>query len=68
MNRKELATYSLGLPSVKEQSEIEDTVLALDGRVIAESSTLNGLRKLKKTLMSVLLTGEVRVISNEEAA
>ena len=48
--------------------EIVDALGSLTDRENAEGSALGGLRDLKAALMSVLLTGEVRVKPDEEAA
>jgi uncharacterized protein (DUF3084 family) len=51
-----------------EQNEIVAALDAMDSRVGREQDVLSGLRPLKSALMSVLLTGEMRVKPDEDAA
>ena len=60
--------YPTPVPPLDEQVGIADAMLALEARATAESATLGALAKVKSALMSVLLTGEVRVKPDEEAA
>ena len=56
------------VPSIEEQKRISAFVEALDVRTAAEQHALTGIRAVKAALMSVLLTGEVRVTPDEDAA
>jgi type I restriction enzyme S subunit len=56
------------VPRRSEQESIVEPLSSIDGRLADEDSTLDRLRGLKSALMSVLLTGEVRVRVDEEAA
>jgi hypothetical protein len=47
--------------AVREQTELADVLAAIDTRLGREQDVLVALRTLKSALMSVLLTGEVRV-------
>lgn len=58
----------VGLPPVEEQQRICQHVDAVYTREWSEEAILAGLRALKSALMSVLLTGEVRVKLDGEAA
>ncbi|MBZ0233267.1 MAG: restriction endonuclease subunit S [Deltaproteobacteria bacterium] len=58
--------WRIPLPTMAEQEAIAAAMLAADERVDAETRSLAGLRVVKSALMSVLLTGEVRVIPDEE--
>ncbi|MEX1367507.1 MAG: restriction endonuclease subunit S [Nannocystaceae bacterium] len=51
----------VALPSLDEQREIARLLGDADSRVIADAGVLQVLRDLKSALMSVLLTGELRV-------
>jgi len=58
----------VGLPPIAEQAAISDCVDAAYEREWSETAYVVGLRTLKAALMSVLLTGEVRVKPDDEAA
>ena len=62
--------YSLPLPvpALSEQAEIADTVGSVDAVRVANEKRRAALRDAKSALMSVLLTGEVRVKPDPEAA
>jgi type I restriction enzyme, S subunit len=68
INREELAEYSLALPSLDEQKVIEQVLFAADDRLNSEAEVLQQTRNTKAALMSVLLTGELRVTPDEYAA
>lgn len=55
------------LPPLDEQVEIADRIAAVDTRIVSERVQLPALSTLKSALMSVLLTGEVRVKPDEAA-
>ena len=55
-------------PSLDEQRAIIDVFKALDERAETEEAWCEQLRSVKSALMSVLLTGEVRVKPDEDAA
>ena len=56
----------VSLPSVPEQDEIAELLDQLDVRRTAEERTRDGLRHVRSALMSVLLTGELRVTPDLE--
>jgi hypothetical protein len=56
------------VPGRDEQDAIARTVDAIDETDRREQGQLIQLRALKSSLMSVLLTGEVRVKPDEDAA
>ena len=56
------------LPPLAEQTEIAERLRAADDRMTRESDTAEQLRVLKSALMSVLLTGELCVTPDTEAA
>ena len=68
INSTQLKAFPVPLPDRDEQSEIIDTLAAVGRRQDAERAILSGLQSTKSALMSVLLTGEVRVTPDEEAA
>jgi type I restriction enzyme S subunit len=55
-------------PPVEEQRVLVTTLQALDARREAETVYLTHARTAKSALMSVLLTGELRVTPDEETA
>ena len=56
------------IPCLQEQDEICDALEAADERIKDGSGVLEGLVSLKSALMSVLLTGEIRVSPDAAAA
>jgi type I restriction enzyme S subunit len=56
------------VPNRKEQHAIVAALSSMDGRLAQEAGAIEGLKQLKSALMSVLLTGEVRVRVDEESA
>lgn len=58
----------LPLPSLDEQRRIADVVFLCDERIEAESDLLHQSSAVKSALMSVLLTGELRVTPDQDAA
>jgi type I restriction enzyme S subunit len=63
-----LLTLPVPLPSAEEQAEIVAAERVLDVRLAAERTVLTQKKALKSALMSVLLTGEIRVTPDAEAA
>ena len=68
MNAAVFREVLIRLPSVDEQEEISLTVARIDSRLTGETQLLAALKNVKSALMSVLLTGELRVSPNTEAA
>lgn len=68
INATEYSSFVLPLPILQEQVEIEKWLGALEARRRTEAGTVVALRHLKSALMSALLTGELRVTPNEDAA
>jgi type I restriction enzyme, S subunit len=56
------------VPVVDEQRRIAEALDSLESRLKAEGGARDALTRLKSALMSVLLTGEVRVKPDEDAA
>jgi type I restriction enzyme S subunit len=65
---RRFASMRMPVPSLTEQSEIVGILASIDGRIGTEENTLLALKATKSALMSVLLTGEVRVKVDEESA
>ena len=61
INREQLGSYVFAIPPAKEQKQMVRCFHSLDQRVEAEVSRKEQLSRLKSALMSVLLTGELRV-------
>lgn len=68
INLETLRPLVVQVPDLPEQREIADLVEEVDERLEAESNALTQLGLAKKALMSVLLTGELRVTPDEGAA
>jgi type I restriction enzyme S subunit len=56
------------LPPIEEQLKIGGLLGSTERRISAEQGMLDALKAIKSALMSVLLTGEVRVHPDEDAA
>ena len=63
-----LRAFPVPVPSHDEQRTIADYISATDARVDSELRSLKALKDLRSGLLSVLLTGEVRVMPDTEAA
>jgi type I restriction enzyme S subunit len=57
----DLRRFLIPLPPLSEQEAIAAHCTLLDARSLAETANMTALRHLKQALMSVLLTGELRV-------
>jgi type I restriction enzyme, S subunit len=68
INLSILRSFLLPVPPLAEQAEIVAALDAVEHRITAESCWLAHLQATKSALMSVLLTGEVRVKPDPEAA
>lgn len=66
INRTKLLGFLLPKPPLDEQREIVGVLDGLGGRLKKEQATLAAARSVKSALMSVLLTGELRVTPDEE--
>ena len=66
INREELGRFLLAVPPSVEQLRIVLVVESLDRRCKVESSRKEKLANMKSALMSVLLTGELRVTPDPE--
>ena len=66
MNAAVFREILIRLPSVGEQEEIALTAARFDSRLASEAQSLAALQKVKAALMSVLLTGELRVTLDTE--
>jgi len=55
-------------PPVEEQREIAEAIEVISIRAALERESYGALQELKSSLMSVLLTGEVRVTPDEAPA
>ena len=62
MNSTQLKNLPLPVPRLDEQDQMVDRLGAIDSRLSCEEECFFGLNRLKSALMTVLLTGELRVI------
>jgi len=53
--------WSFVLPATPEQHQIAETLSAIDEKTQAEQTKKNALESLFKTLLSLLMTGKIRV-------
>ena len=67
INREQLGSYLLAIPSRSEQLQIAQVIDDIDRRFRAESSVKEQFAGIKTALMSVLLTGELPVTPDTEA-
>ena len=68
LNAGIVKSLSLGRPWRAEQKEIIKILDAVEGRLASECAKRASAMELKSSLMSVLLTGELRVTPDTEAA
>jgi type I restriction enzyme S subunit len=68
VNQEDVASILVPVPSQDEQAQIGTVFLSLDETVTRTRGEFEQLGSLKSALMSVLLTGEVRVRVDEESA
>ena len=68
INQNDVLTIPTPRPPRSEQRRIAEVIGEVEQRLEAEGDTLAGLRWMKSALMSVLLTGELRVTPHTEAA
>jgi type I restriction enzyme S subunit len=68
INNEGVRSLALRLPPLEEQEEISAALKAVGRRIESERMAQEQLKDVKAALMSVLLTGEVRVKPDEEAA
>ena len=68
LRKSELTNWKIGLPSPEEQQHISRVIDAVESRATREAEGLQGLSRARSTLMSILLTGELRVAPDPEAA
>lgn len=66
LRKAELTGWPVALPQIAEQEVIVASFDSVGTRLEVEASRLECLRETKSALMSVLLTGEVRVTVDEE--
>ena len=67
MNSTQLKGLPVPIPLLDEQDAILERIGAVDDRLKQEEDSVGHLRELKSALMSVLLTGELRVTPDPEA-
>ncbi|WP_437970510.1 restriction endonuclease subunit S [Sorangium sp. So ce260] len=65
INQQDVRAVSIPLPSLPEQAAISSAIENIDVRAAAESNYLELLSGVKSTLLSALLTGEIRVTPDE---
>ena len=68
INASEYGQLPVPLPSLDEQRKIVEVAAGLNRTIRAAIAAVRGHRRLKRALMSVLLTGELRVTPDTEAA
>ena len=66
LNNKHLYPHLFPIPSFHEQQGIAKVISSSDERIASEEDKMFALNDLKQTLMSVLLSGELRVPRNTE--
>jgi len=68
LRKAELTDRPIPVPPLQEQREIVENLVAVEKRAYAEQIVLAAHIAVKAALMSVLLTGELRVTPDEDAA
>jgi type I restriction enzyme S subunit len=67
INTANIMSFAMPLPPLAEQEAISQALGNIDGSIRSNKETSEGLKRLKSALMSVLLTGELRVKPDEDA-
>lgn len=65
INSTQLKSFTIPLPPLREQQDIMDMFKQLDNRISADAAVLDGLGRMKDTLMQNLLSGKIRVEKEE---
>ena len=68
LSQEKLRGVLVAAPPLAEQKQIMELVDSTTERIAMERNVLASMRRLKSALMSVLLTGEVRVTPDKAAA
>ena len=68
VSNRTVRRFRVHMPPLTEQREIAAVLSSMDDEIETSSRSLDGLQAVKRGLMSVLLTGEIRVTPNTEAA
>jgi type I restriction enzyme S subunit len=68
ISRAKLLAMPVPVPPKEEQAQIVSCIDALDVRLDRELATLHAVQQVKHSLMSVLLTGKLRVTPDEGVA
>ena len=68
MNAAVFREILIRLPPVEEQEEIARVAATFDSRLASETHSLATIQNVKSALMSVLLTGEIRVKAETDAS
>ena len=68
ISRRSLLATVVPVPSVEEQATIVSMLDSIEQRIETEKNRVDQLTAIKSALMSVLLTGELRVTPDTEAA
>jgi type I restriction enzyme, S subunit len=66
INVKDFKKFAIPIPTVEEQNRIVSILQSFDQKIYNEQDKLSKLQIIKKGLMQVLLTGEVRVKVEDE--
>ncbi len=61
VNPKDILIYEFPLPPIEEQQEIVNILISIDRWIELEKKRKEKLKRLKKGLMNLLLTGRIRV-------
>lgn len=68
INAREYGQLPVPCPPLDEQRTIVDIAGSFTGAIQSARANVRSLQRLKQALMSVLLTGEIRVTADTEAA
>ena len=68
LTREKLALLEVPLPSLREQRKIADVLSAIDGYTKQTEATVRQMETTKQSLMSVLMTGDLRLTGEPKAA
>jgi type I restriction enzyme S subunit len=65
LNKKDIESIRLPLPTIAEQIQIADFIAVNDAKIAAEEDRKTALEALFKSMLHQLMTGQIRLLSDE---
>jgi type I restriction enzyme S subunit len=67
ITKSDVRRFPIAIPSLAEQVKVSSIISSVENNITIESTKLNRLKAVKQGLMTVLLSGKVRVNTDENA-